>query len=110
MTPRGYHNREADICDDVKQGFQTPARGPDPARQAISSGPPAPQNVAKGSIDLNGPPQRLPLPLATGFVLLIHVFHIILRVVQSFNVMETEFKSASNALLRNTWNFKDLSV
>ena len=76
--------------ESLNQGSQTPAPGPNPARQAIISGPPAPQNFAESSIDLNGPPQRLPLPLATGFVLLIHVFHIILRVVQSFNVMETE--------------------
>ena len=61
----------------------------DLARQAISSGPPAPQNVAKSSIALNGPPQRLPLPLATGFVLLIHIFHIIPQVVRSFNVTDS---------------------
>lgn len=66
------------------------SRGLNLARQAIVSGPPAPQNFAESSIDLNGPPQRLPLPLATGFVLLIHVFHIIPQVDQSFNVMETE--------------------
>src|SRR4029434_4278141 len=73
-----------------------------------SSGSPAPQNVAKSSIDLNGPPQRLPLLLATGFVLLIHIFHIIPQVVRSFNVAESHcnLKSASNGLLRNTWNVK----
>ena len=76
----------------VDQGSQTP--GP-----RARSGPPAPRNFAKGSIDLNGPPQRLPLPLATGFVLLLHIFHIIPQVVQSFNVMETVLKSATNGLL-----------
>ena len=38
-------------------------------------------------------------PLATGFGLLLHIFHIIPQVVQSFNVMETVLKSASNGLL-----------
>ena len=38
-------------------------------------------------------------PLATGFVLLLHIFHIIPQVGQSFNVMETVLKSATNGLL-----------
>src|SRR4029434_5007669 len=53
----------------------------------------------KSSVDLNGPPnvQRSdiylygPLSLATCFVLLIHIFHIILQVVLSFNVTESHY-------------------
>ena len=53
-----------------------------------------------------------PLSLATGFVLLIHIFRIIPQVVRPFNVTESHcnLKSASNGLLRNTWNFKVLFV
>src|SRR4029434_2038979 len=45
---------------------------------------------------------------ATAFMLLIHVFQIIPQVVRSFNVTESHcnLKSASNGLLRNTWNVK----
>ena len=45
-----------------------------------------------------------PLPLATGFVLVIHIF----QVVHSLIVTEIHcnLKSASNTLLCNTWNFK----
>ena len=45
-----------------------------------------------------------------GFVLLIHIFHIIPQVVRSFNAMESHcnLTSASNGLLCNTWNFKVL--
>ena len=61
----------------------------------------APHNVAKSSIELNGPSQGSEvwyffmmgaaknvwlLPLATGFVRLIHIFHIIPQVVRSFNI------------------------
>ena len=51
-----------------------------------------------------------PRPLAMGFVLLIHIFHIIPQVVRSLNVTENNcnLKSASNGLLRNTLNFNVL--
>ena len=63
-----------------------------PARQSISSGLPAPQNVAKSSIALDGLPQRLPLPMATGFVLLIHTFYIIPQVeTLKFYLLEEQF-------------------
>ena len=59
------------------------------------------QNVPKSSVDLNGPSQRWQVckftaakyvrlqSLATGFVLLIHIFHIIPQVVRSFNVTDS---------------------
>ena len=72
--------------------------------------------LQKVSLILNGPPQRSqvcnfsimtaaknvwPLSLATGFVLLIHIFHIIPQVVRSLNITESHWASFSNAVEKN---------